>query len=122
MPQITRPVPAAGSGTDKTTDFITAPQSYSVKGVTYTPAAKMTGSDTNTRTLSLVNIGPVSNPKYTPIATLPLTSGVVLNAGQAGTIPLTTATSVATGDRIIWASTANGNGIPDPGGDVTVDV
>jgi hypothetical protein len=121
MAQASKQVPPAGSGTNKTTDFFTSPKDGTVQSVSYDPSSTITGSNQNTRVIGLVNLGPASNPKYTPIATLPLTSGVVLTGGQANTIPLTSTTTIETGDRIIWASVANGDGVADPGGEVTVN-
>jgi hypothetical protein len=122
MPIVSKQVPAASSSQNKSTDMTTAPKSGIVQAVWYNPDAKITGQDTNTRTLTLVNRGTPSNPKYTPIATLPLTAGVVLDPQQNNPIPLTSQVDFAQGDRIDWDSDAVGSGIPDPGGTVTADI
>jgi hypothetical protein len=120
MPQASKQVPAASSSQNKSTDLITSPLNGIVDQVTYQPVDRINGQDTNSRTLVFVNRGTPSNPKYTPIATLPLTAGVVLDPQQANIIPLTQQTTFAQGDVLDWDSDAVGNGIPDPGGTVTV--
>jgi hypothetical protein len=122
MPQVSKQVPAASASQNKSTDMVTAPKSGSVQSVSYNPVSRITGQDTNSRTLTLVNRGTPSNPKYTPIATLPLTAGVVLEPQQANTIPLTSQVTFAQGDVIDWDSDAVGSGIADPGGVVSADV
>jgi hypothetical protein len=122
MPTVSKQVPAASSSQNKSTDMTTAPKSGSVQSVSYNPVSKITGQDTNSRTLTLVNRGTPSNPKYTPIATLPLTAGVVLDPQVANNIPLTSEVTFDQGDRIDWDSDAVGSGIPDPGGLVSADI
>jgi hypothetical protein len=120
MPQASTPVPAATATENKTTPTVTAPKSGEVLSVSYDPAAKITGQNTNSRTLTLRNLGSSSNPKYTPIATLPLTAGVVLDPQQANPIPLTSTVTFDQGDQIAWQSDAVGGGLADPGGVITV--
>jgi hypothetical protein len=101
-----------------------APFAGTVSEVTYTPAAALTGANTNSRTLNLYNRG-TAGTGTTLVATLALVSGVNLvdNDEKAITLSGTAANLVlAEGDVLEWESLAVGTGIADPGGVVQVTV
>lgn len=101
-----------------------APFAATVTAVSYIPEATITGANTNSRTLTLVNKAQ-DGTGTTVVATLALTSGV--NAAAADEKPLTLsgvagATTVASGDVLEFVSTHSGTGIADPGGRVHVEL
>lgn len=101
-----------------------APFAGTVTAVTYTPESDITGADTNTRTLAVVNKGTDGNGS-TSVATLALTSGV--NATdfdeKALTLSGTAANlEVAAGDILAFTSTHAGTGLADPGGRIAVTI
>lgn len=113
-----------GAGNDFTTNIGRAPFDGAVTAVTYTPDAAITGANTNTRTISVVNKGQ-SGSGNTVVATLALTSGVnpAASVEQALTLSGTAANlNVSKGDILAFTSTHVGTGIADPGGLVQVDV
>jgi hypothetical protein len=93
--------------------------------VSYTPKADITGANTESRTLTLVNKGSDGNGT-TVVATLAFTSGV--NASdydeKAFTLSVVAgATTVAAGDILAAVSTHVGStGLADPGGLVQVEI
>ena len=91
-----------------------------ISSVEFIPNWSLTGTDTNFRTLSLINRG-TAGLGNTTIATLALTSGVNLTKFIAKTIPITAANAtVVVGDTLEWVTTATLTGAPDPGGRVIV--
>jgi hypothetical protein len=95
-----------------------------VTKVTYTPQAAITGANTNSRTLSLVNTR-ADGSGAAIVASLALISGV--NGVASVELPLTLSgtpanLTVAAGDMLEFKSTHVGTGIADPGGLVTVDL
>ncbi|MGA5635074.1 hypothetical protein [Streptomyces lydicamycinicus] len=116
-------VPAVGTaGNDDDTVIFQAPFDCTVTTVEYVPEAAITGADTNSRTLSLVNKGQAGSGSTT-VATLALTSGVNATAynERAVTLSGTAANLVLTaGDTVQWRSVHVGTGITDPGGLVRV--
>jgi hypothetical protein len=102
-----------------------APFAGTVTSVSYTPKADITGANTESRTLTLVNKGSDGNGT-TVVATLAFTSGV--NASdydeKAFTLSLVAgATTVAAGDILAAVSTHVGStGLADPGGLVQVEI
>lgn len=91
-----------------------------VNGVVFIPNWSLTGTNTNFRTLNLINRGS-AGAGTTTIATLALTSGVDLTKFTAKVIPITAANAtVAVGDVLEWVSSATLTGAPDPGGQVIV--
>lgn len=101
---------------------VEAPYDGVVSGVSYTPTATITGADTNSRTLSVVNKG--QGGAGTAIAaTLALTAGVNAAAYDEKAVPLSGTPAnlvVAAGDVLVFRSVAVGTGIADPGGSFTV--
>lgn len=89
-----------------------------VASVTYTPITAITGANTNTRSVSLVNKGN-AGAGTNVIATLQFNSGVNASACVPVAVPLSGTPAnlvVAPGDVLQWQSTAVGTGIADPGG------
>lgn len=116
-------VPAVSTaGNDDDTVIFQAPFDCTVTTVEYVPEAAITGADTNSRTLSLVNKGQAGSGSTT-VATLALTSGVNATAYNERTVTLSgTAANLvlAAGDTVQWRSIHVGTGITDPGGLVRV--
>jgi hypothetical protein len=98
--------------------IVIAPYAGTVEGVTYTPTSAITGADTNTRQVQLLN-------GATVVATLQFDSGIdgAANAEKAITLSGTAANLiVAAGDVLQWDSNAIGAGLADPGGRVEVEI
>lgn len=95
----------------------------SVSLVTYTPAADITGQNTNTRKFDLINKGQDGNGT-TVIASLQFNSGINATDFDEKAITLGVAANlvVAAGDVLAWFSDAILTGIADPGGLVKVEV
>jgi hypothetical protein len=110
--------PQATAGSNLSTVVWVAPRDCTVTAVSYTTVTAITGANTNTRSVSLVNKGQ-SGAGSTVVATLQFDSGVNTVAGDEKVITLsgTPANLVVTaGDVLQWHSTAVGTGIADPGG------
>jgi hypothetical protein len=116
-------VPAVGTaGNDATTVLFQAPFPCTVTLVNYVPASAITGANTNTRLVELVNKGQAGSGT-TQVATIQFNSGVNAAADDEKAITLSgTAANLvlAQGDTVIWNSTHVGTGIADPGGLVSV--
>lgn len=114
---------AVAAGADATELIAEAPFAATVSSVSYTPDAAITGANTNSRTLTLVNRAQDGTGAVV-VATLALTSGVNIAAGDEGQLTLSVvanATTVAAGDELAFVSTHIGTGIADPGGLVQVE-
>ena len=122
---IERNVPAVSTaGNDDDTVLGQAPFACTVTSVQYVPEAAITGADTNSRTVSLVNKGQAGSGS-TSVASLALTNGVNASANDEKTITLSgTAANLvlAAGDTLQWRSIHVGTGITDPGGVVRVTI
>jgi hypothetical protein len=120
-----REVGASGATADSDFDIAECPFAGTVSAVHYDPSATITGANTNSRTVSLVN-KKGDGSGTTVVATLALTSGVNATADTPKTIPLSgTAANlvVAAGDVLAWTSTHVGSsGLADPGGLVHVEL
>jgi hypothetical protein len=118
-------VPAVSTaGNDDDSVIAQAPFDCTVTSVEYVPEAAITGADTNSRTVSLVNKGAAGSGSTT-VASLALTSGVNATANNEKTITLSgTAANLvlAAGDTLQWRSIHVGTGIADPGGLVRITV
>ena len=116
---------AVGATADATTELGEAQFAGTVTRVAYIPSAAITGANTDTRTLTVVNKGQ-DGTGTTNVATLALTSGVNAAASDAKTITLNgTAANlvVAAGDVLAFVSThAGSSGLADPGGQVVVEI
>lgn len=118
-------VPAVAAGTDSEKNIITVPWAGTVTSVTYAPDTVLTGANTDSRTLVLVNKGQ-SGAGTTVVATKAFLSTVNAAADDQTAITLSVvagATTVAAGDVLAWQSTHVGStGLADPGGLVTVEL
>jgi hypothetical protein len=114
-----RTVVAVGTaGNDLTTNIARVEADGVISAVYYVPASGITGANTNTRKIVLVNKG-AAGSGTTAIATLQFNSGVNATADVAKTITLSTTAAdlaVTAGDILQWQSTHVGSGITDPGG------
>ena len=115
---------AVAAGSDATTELGEAQFAGTVTRVAYIPSAAITGADTNSRTLTVVNKGQ-SGSGSTTAATLALTNGVNAAASDAKTVTLSGTSAnlvVAQGDVLAFVSTHVGTGLADPGGQVIVEI
>lgn len=123
--QLTIPVgPQATAGSNLNTNVGIAPRAGVITAVTYSTVTAITGANTNTRSVSLVNKGQ-AGAGTTVIATLQFNSGVNTTASDEKAITLSVTAAdlvVAAGDVLQWQSTAVGTGIADPGGLVSVTI
>lgn len=121
--QATIPATAAAADYDQT--VAESHVAGTVTAVTYTPEAAVTGANTETRTLTLVNKGQ-AGAGTTVVGTLAFTSGVngVAFDEKAFTLSAVAgATTVAVGDVLALVSTHSGTtGLADPGGRVEIEV
>jgi hypothetical protein len=110
--------PQATAGSNLNTNVYSAPQAGTLTAVGYATVTAITGANTNTRSVSLVNKG-AAGSGTTVMATLQFDSGVNTTASVPKTITLSATAAnlvVAAGDILQWQSTAVGTGIADPGG------
>lgn len=117
-------VPAVATASDDTTMIGRVPFAGTVASVTYAPDATITGANTNSRTLSIVNRGSAGSGS-TSVASKAFTSGVNAAAGDETAITNSATGAdlvVAEGDILAWVSTHVGTGLADPGGLVTIAI
>lgn len=117
-------VAAADTDVELQTNIIVAPFAGTVTAVTYVTEDDITGADTNSRTVTLVNKGS-DGTGTAAVATLAFVDTVDAGADEATTITVTTDAEdkvVAAGDVLQWSSTAPGDGLADPGGLVVVTI
>jgi hypothetical protein len=103
---------------------IRSPFAGTITGVTYAPVAAITGANTNTRAVSVVNHAQDGSGSNTA-ATLQFNSGINAAAFDEKAITLSgTAANlvVAEGDVLEIKSVAVGTGLADPGGTVFVEL
>jgi hypothetical protein len=116
-------VAAAAAGVDNERNIGTAPFAGTVTSVTYAPDTVLTGANTESRTIVLVNKG-LTGVGTTVIASKAFVSTVNAPADDETAITLSVvagATTVAEGDVLAWQSTHVGaTGLADPGGLATV--
>jgi len=115
--------PQATAATDEPTVILIAPFDATVTRVSFTPEAAMTGVNTNNRFLRLRNHGSTGALGVT-IAERELVAGQNPAAFDEYDITLSATAAnrdVAQGDVLEWFSDAQGTGIADPGGVVTVE-
>lgn len=114
--------PQATAGSDLNSNIWRADSDATVTAVTYAPVTAITGANTNTRSVSLVNKGQ-SGAGVTVIATIQYNSGVNAAAADENAVTLSGTPAnlnVSAGDILQWQSTHVGTGIADPGGLVCV--
>lgn len=116
--------PESTAGNSRNTNIFRVDSDGTVSSVTYATLTAITGANTNTRSVSLVNKGQ-AGAGSTVIATLQFNSGVNTVASDEAAITLSGTPAnllVVAGDILQWQSTAVGTGIADPGGLVAVTV
>lgn len=117
--EVTETVPAVAAGADDGNHIARAPFAGTVTAVTYTPDATLTGADTDSRTISLVNKG-AAGSGTTTVASKAFTAGVNATDNDETAITLSATAAdlvVAEGDILEWVSTHVGaTGLADPGG------
>lgn len=118
-------VDAVAANADLTTVVAEVDVAGTVTAVKYIPKADITGANTDSRTVSLVNKGADGNGT-TVVATLAMVSGVNSADFDEKTITLSATAAdlvVADGDVLAWTSVHVGStGLADPGGTVKVTV
>lgn len=121
----TETVPTVAAGADDGNHVCRAPFAGTVSAVTYTPDATLTGANTDSRTISLVNRG-AAGAGTTTVASKAFLSGVNAADNDETDITLSgTAANlvVAEGDILEWVSTHVGStGLADPGGMAKVQI
>lgn len=116
--------PVATAGNDLNTNVYICPQDGVVSACTYSTVTAITGANTDTRKVVLVNKG-AAGSGTTAIATLQFNSTVNTTAAVPKTITLSSTAAdlnVTAGDVLQWQSTHVGNGIADPGGLVSISI
>ena len=114
--------PEATAANSRNTNIYRVDSDGVVSAVTYSTVTAITGANTNTRSVSLVNKGQ-AGAGTTIVATLQFNSGVNTTASDEKTITLSSTAAdlnVVAGDILQWQSTAVLTGIADPGGLVCV--
>lgn len=114
--------PQATPGSNLNSNVYRVASDATVSAVTYAPVTAITGANTNTRSVSLVNKGQ-TGAGSTVVATIQYNSGVNAAAADENTVTLSATPAnlnVAAGDILQWQSTAVGTGIADPGGLVCI--
>ena len=117
-------VPAVAQGATNTEGCALVKEAGIVTAVNYFASAAITGADTNTRKVSLINTGQ-NGAGTTVVATLQFNSGINAAANDAKPITLSGTPAnlvVAAGDVLAWKSEAVLTGIADPGGFISVDI
>jgi hypothetical protein len=116
---IAEPVAATAIAADAEHNVAVAPFNATITAVTYVPDTVLTGANTDSRTIVLVNKGQ-AGAGTTVVATKAFTAGVNAAADDETTITLSVvanATSVVAGDVLAWQSNHVGStGLADPGG------
>lgn len=110
--------PAVAAASSANSPAGEVPFAGAVSGVTYTPQAAITGVNTNTRQIRLVNRGQDGSGS-TVVASLQFDSGVNAPAYDERALNLSGvagALNVNAGDILAWESNAVGTGLADPGG------
>lgn len=118
-------VPALGLTADGDQTVGEAPFAGTVTSVSYVPEAAITGHDTETRTLTLVNKG-AAGAGTTVVATLAFVAsndGVAFDEKAFTLSVVANATTVAAGDILAYVSAHTGStGLADPGGKVMCEL
>lgn len=116
--------PQATAGSNLNTNVARVDSAGTVTSVTYAPVTAITGANTNTRSVSLVNMGQ-TGVGTTVVATIQYNSGINAAASDENAVTLSATPAnlvVAAGDILQWRSTAVLTGIADPGGLVMVTI
>lgn len=121
MLEATVPSEFGQDGADQVSMVGVIQRAGSVNSVQLIPSWTLAGANTNFRTLTLYNRGPLGAGS-TKVAELALTSGVNLTKFVPKDITLQAAANlvVAPGDILQWVTTVSGSGAADAGGRVVV--
>lgn len=117
-------VPAAAQAASAAFAALVLPFAGVVESVTYTTVSDITGANTNTRKVSVINKGQ-DGTGTTEVAAKQFNSGVDAADFDETTITLSATEAnleVAAGDVLAWSSAAVSSGLADPGGLVTIKV
>lgn len=117
-------LPAVATATDADVAVYVVPFDCTVTAVTYTPNATITGANTNSRTLNVVNKG-ATGVGATVVASKAFVSGVNATGYDETVITLSgTPANLAltAGDVLSLNSDSIGTGLADPGGLLRVTV
>lgn len=116
---------AVAANADKTENIGAAPFDGTITGVTFAPNSVLTGANTDSRTISVINKGQAGSGSTT-VASKAFTSGVNAPASDETDITLSgTAANlvVVQGDMLAFVSTHVGStGLADPGGLVSISL
>ena len=121
---VTRNNPAVATASTSTVVVHSVARDGTIGGVMYTPLATVTGANTNTRKLELINKG-TDGLGTTVIASLQFDSGTNATAFVPRSLTLSgTAANlnVLSGQVLVLVSSAVGTGLADPGGLVAVSL
>ncbi len=121
--KLTADLDASAKASDTTISVGAAPFDGVVSSVTYTAVSKLTGADTNSRTLKLVNKGQ-AGAGTDVVAEKAFANGVNAEALDETALTLGEAKKLAVvaGDVLAISSLKVGEGLADPGGEVTVKI
>lgn len=114
--------PQATAGSDLNTNVWVVTSDCTVTAVTYAPVTAITGANSNTRSVSLVNKG-TDGLGSTVVATIQYNSGVNATASDENTVTLSGTPAnlnLTAGQLLQWQSTHVGTGIADPGGLINI--
>ena len=112
------PVHAAATATEERTVFV-APMAGRIRAVTVTSDIAVTGDNTNTTNMNIINKG-AAGVGTTEIGNLDLTTGVNMVAFDEKNIPIT-ATALAEGDTVTLQFEKVGTGVAIGPSMVTID-
>jgi hypothetical protein len=122
--KLTADADAVAKGSDGSISVGPAPFAGKVVSVTYIPPSTLTGANTNSRTLKLVNKGQ-SGSGTNVVAEKAFTTGVNAAAFDETALTLSGTASkleVAQGDVLALVSEHVGEGLADPGGEFQVKI
>lgn len=117
-------IPALGAAVNGDQAISEAPFAGTVTAASFTPEAAITGDNTNTRTLTIVNKG-AAGAGTTVVATLAFTTGVngvAFDERQFVLSAVAGATTVAEGDILQVNEVIAASGLANPGGLVQVEI
>lgn len=117
---------AVATGSDAETEIAPSPFAGAVLAATYYPDAAVTGANTNTRLLQIVN-RKADGSGSAVVASVQFNSGTNATKAVGATLALNTPATVtpngtgvaiAAGDVLAFVSTHVGTGLADPGGEI----
>src|SRR6476620_4176595 len=121
---LSRVAPAVTIATNDEVTVFRAPYTGVISGVSYVPDTLITGANTNTRRVSVINKGQ-AGAGVVEAAALQFDSGVNATAFDEKALTLSGTASnlnVVEGDIVSFKSVAVGTGIVDPGGTVFITI